>query len=304
MRRPVSGVARAFAAAALRAFSILPGPVRAVLTWTFATVAWWLGIRRRVTLENLQHAFPEKTPEERRAIARETYRHQARAFVNAFRVVAMSPAELDQQIEYDGFEPLRKAAEAGTGAMVVSAHFGEWEVLAEVMARRGYKLSAVVRPLSGAVNAALMDARARSGLELIAQRGAVAPMIRALRAGRVVIQLIDQSLPAEHAVFVPFFGRPASTTPAPSVAAQRTGTPVFVVLGVRTARGLRMIVEGPLALPVATSRAEATRLHMAAMTAVVERHVRAHPEQWLWLHRRWKVQPPTSLHADAKADAG
>ena len=109
--------------------------------------------------------------------------------------------------------------------------------------------------------------------------------------------LLDQALPAKAAVFVPFFGRLASTTPALAVAAQRTGMPVFVVMGVRNAQGhVQMHVEGPIeapgAAPGAARPADRFTEHTARVTAALERVIRQHPEQWLWLHRRWKVAPP------------
>jgi KDO2-lipid IV(A) lauroyltransferase len=129
-------------------------------------------------------------------------------------------------------------------------------------------------------------------VELIFQRGALRGMLKALKAGRAVVQLIDQALPAPEAVWVPFFGRPASTTPALSMAALRTGAPVYVVVALREGAGLRMSVEGPVPVPERPTRAESIHAHVATLTALVEQKVREAPEQWLWLHRRWKPPRP------------
>jgi len=101
-------------------------------------------------------------------------------------------------------------------------------------------------------------------------------------------------MPVQQAVFVPFFGRPASTTPAMAVAAKRTGAPVFVVMGIRDAGGqkMRLEVEGPVEAPEGLSEEESVTAHTAKVTAVLEQYIRRYPHQWLWLHRRWKVQPP------------
>jgi KDO2-lipid IV(A) lauroyltransferase len=106
------------------------------------------------------------------------------------------------------------------------------------------------------------------------------------------VQLIDQSLPAEAGVFVPFFGRAASTTPALSMAALRTKAPVFVALAVREGERLRLLFEGPIPVPDTGDRRADVAAHTAQLTAILERYIRRYPEQWLWLHRRWKVQPP------------
>lgn len=262
----------------------LPPSLRAGLARLVAWAAWSLGVRRRVALDNLAHAFPEKPEAERKAIARGAYRTMALAAVesiasdlSADTVVCDSPA-------WPGLEATLRAHQP---VLIASAHFGSWESFAAVMARRQLAYSAVVRPLRGAFNARVVRAREQAGVELILQRGAMKGILSALKRGRGVVQLIDQSLPADHGVFVPFFGRPTCTTPSLSVAAKRTGAPVYVVMAAREATGLRMIVEGPIPL-----RDGDTTAHTAALTAAIERVIRQYPDQWLWLHRRWKVQPP------------
>jgi KDO2-lipid IV(A) lauroyltransferase len=163
------------------------------------------------------------------------------------------------------------------------------------LAGSGLKLNAVVRPLAGALNAKLIESRQKSGLQLILQRGALSGMVKALRRGEMVAQLIDQSLSAQSGVFVPFFGRLASTTPAISIAALRTGAPVFVALAVREGGELKLMAEGPFAIAENGSRKQSVIEHTAQLTAALERFIRQHPEQWLWLHRRWKVQPPKAF---------
>jgi KDO2-lipid IV(A) lauroyltransferase len=127
------------------------------------------------------------------------------------------------------------------------------------------------------------------GLEIILPRGAVGEMVKAVQGGGVVFQLIDQVVPADKGVFVPFFGRRASTTPAVSLAAARSGAPVFVMMAVRDGARLRSRVEGPIPLPSSGDQRADIATHTAELTAHIERIIRQHPDQWLWLHRRWKV---------------
>ncbi|MFZ5441678.1 MAG: lysophospholipid acyltransferase family protein, partial [Myxococcota bacterium] len=192
-------------------------------------------------------------------------------------------------VDWKGLDALLAARQP---VLIASAHLGSWELFAEVMARRGFVFSAVVRPLSGAFNEWLVRNRRKAGVELILQRGALRNMLRALARGRAVVQLIDQALPGPEAAWVPFFGRPASTTPALSMAALRSGAPVYVVVAVREGEGLRMHVDGPVPLPPGEDRRAVVEAHTAALTAIIERRVRDHPEQWLWLHRRWKPPRP------------
>jgi KDO2-lipid IV(A) lauroyltransferase len=116
--------------------------------------------------------------------------------------------------------------------------------------------------------------------------------------------LLDQALPAKAAVFVPFFGHLASTTPTLAVAAQRTRAPVFVVMAVREDGRLRLHLEGPIPVPENTDIHGRITGHTARVTAALERFIRQYPDQWLWLHRRWKVQPPAEAHGPADTSAG
>lgn len=281
----------------LGAVRATPRRLRESFIGAIASIAWLLGVRRRVALENLRAALPEKTEAERRQIARGVYQNLAAAALESVTSDLLTDDELARLVRIDDWKGLDAVLEARKPVLIASAHFGSWELFAEVMARRGYVFSAVVRPLAGAFNEWVVKNRQRSGVELILQRGALFRMLAALEQGRAVVQLIDQALPSKEAVFVPFFGRLASATPAISATALRSGAPVYVVLAVREAGGLRMVVEGPIPLPDLPDRTAVMQAHTAALTAVIERWVRQFPDQWLWLHRRWKVPPPAQLVA-------
>ncbi len=249
-------------------------------------------MRLSPNIHNLAHAFPERPLEERVRIARGAYRTMALAALDAVTSDLLDDAEVARAVAVVDWKGLGPRFDAHQAVIVVSAHLGSWELLAEVMARRGVWVSAVVRPLAGAFNAWVVENRLKAGMELILQRGAVRGMLAALGRGRAAVQLLDQALPAREALWVPFFGRLASTTPAVSMAAVRTGAPVYLALAVREGGALRMFVEGPFPVPELDDRREAMRQHTAALTAAIEGYVRRYPEQWLWLHRRWKGVPP------------
>ncbi|PTL83429.1 lysophospholipid acyltransferase family protein [Vitiosangium sp. GDMCC 1.1324] len=273
----------------------LPAAWRDGLARFVGWLAFTLGIRRRVALENLAHAYPEKSEAERRAIA-------LGAYITMARVVIESIDEREHvetwweipEVQGPAWEALKANIAKGQGALLVTAHFGNWERAGKMLLRRGVPLNALVRPLNGALNMRIVDNRIAAGAGLIYPKGAIAQAQEAVQLGETVLMLLDQSLPAKAAVFVPFFGRPASTTPAMAVVAQRSGAPVFVVMGIRDASGrkMRLEVEGPIRAPEGLSEQDAITAHTAAVTAVLEQYVRRYPDQWLWLHRRWKVQPP------------
>ena len=265
---------------------------RRALAFFVAKLAFVLGIRRSVALDNLKHAFPEKSEAERLEIARGVYRSLALAAIEAVTSDLLSDQELERAVEIVDWKGLDAVLEAHQPVLIASAHLGSWELFAEVMARRKIALSAVVRPLAGAFNEWVVNNRKGAGVELILQRGALRKMLAALERGRAVVQLIDQVLPAKDGVFVPFFGRLASTTPAVSMAARVSKAPVYVVAAVREGERLRMFVEGPVPFVETGERDRDLTAHTAALTAIVEGLIRRYPDQWLWLHRRWKVAPP------------
>ncbi|MFT3707149.1 MAG: lysophospholipid acyltransferase family protein [Archangium sp.] len=280
--------ARAAIAVGLGLIRALPRGIGVRFASFIGWLTWALYIRRRVALENLAHAFPEKSELERRLIARRAFRAMAIAMFESISSDQLSQQSLEQAVRVTDWKGLDTLLDSRQPVLIASAHLGSWELFAEVMARRGYVFSAVVRPLSGAFNEWLVKSRERAGVELIHPRGALRSMLKALKRGRAVVQLIDQALPTKEAVWVPFFGRPASTTPALSLAALRSGAPVYVVVAMREGDGLRMSVEGPVPMPQTSDRHAAVEAHVAELTRIIETKVREAPDQWLWLHRRWK----------------
>lgn len=265
-------------------------------------LAFALGIRRKVALDNLAHAMPELPEAERRRIARGAYVTMARVVLESIGPGNRLPPDWNQTPVHDveAFARLKARIDSKQGALMVTAHFGNWELFGEVLVRRGIPLNALVRPLKGALNTRIAERRVGVGAGLIYPKGAIDECCAAVRRGETVYALLDQALPAKAAVFVPFFGRLASTTPAVAVAAKRTGAPVFVVMGIRDAQNRfeTFIEEVP---PPDASCEDPLTEHTARITAVLEKVIRQHPEQWLWLHRRWKVQPPAKRVAPKPA---
>ena len=285
-------LSRAAAGVLVRFLQALPLTAVEWLARSVAVLAYALGIRRRVTLDNLAHAFPDRPSGERRVLARAAYANMSRAVVDALRTLGASREQLLAEVEVDDFGPVERALAGGRGLLVATAHLGSWELFGAAMAQR-VQLHAVVRPLRGGINARLVEARERSGLRLIPARGALAGMVAALRRNEVVAMLVDQAIGGKHSLFVPFFGRPAATTPALSMAAIRTRAPTLVVVALREGDRLRFRVEGPFEVSDTGDRQRDLWSHTARITAALERIIREAPEQWLWLHRRWKLQPST-----------
>jgi KDO2-lipid IV(A) lauroyltransferase len=252
--------------------------------------------RRRILFENLEAAFPEKAPEEISRIARASAATLGAAFVEFLQVSAMSEPEIRSRIQVVGEENLREARSRGKGVFILSAHLGGWELGAIRAGLMGEPIAPVVRPLDNPLlERELARRRTRLGNRLIAKREAARDILRALRRGETVAILIDQNVLAREAVFVPFFGRLAATTPALALLQRKTGAPVVPVFTWPQGGGrYRLEFEKPIyaeefqAIP---DRDAAALAATARYMEVTEAAVRKDPAAWLWMHNRWRTRP-------------
>lgn len=285
----------------------IPRPILMAFGAFLGWLVWTLRIRRRVTLENLRLAFPEKTEAERRAIGRANYRHLGQMVPDFLRVPTLSPGELDRLFVYDGWENYLKAAALGKGVIACTAHFGNFDLLASANTRRGVPITQVSREMGKNVaNDLLREVRRRSGVdELVVKRGqTMRAIIRALAENRVIGYVIDQNQPVRP-IFPTFFGVPAATAATPAYLARKTGAAVIFTLSVPLGDGRhQVLIEGPLEVPDTGDPAADDLAFMQLLNDKLERWVRRHPERWYWLHRRWKTRPPAGPRASPPPSGG
>lgn len=265
------------------------------LTGALAWLAWALRIRRRVVMDNLRLAFPEKPAAERRDIARRTYRHLGRMAAEIVLVPRMSPEELERALVFENLGALEEAKARGKGVVACTAHYGNWELLQAGCSLRGIPISSISRhqARTGA-DSMLKRTRRQAGVEeLMVEKGAtLKAALRALRQGRVLGYVIDQNVSRRRAVFPTFFGTPAATSPTPAYLAIRNGAAVVFGLAVPAEDGrYRVIIEGPLEVPDTGDRQRDVLAFMQHLNDRLEHYVRLHPHVWYWLHRRWKTRP-------------
>jgi KDO2-lipid IV(A) lauroyltransferase len=285
--------------AALRAVEtiLLSMPPRGVERAARAVGRAWFRLdraRRSCALENLLVAFPSIGEEGRRRIARAAFEH---AFVVATEVVVRPRTlrrgrDLRRHGRFVGDQAtLRGDIREGKAGLVLTAHVGNWELAGAVFRLEGVPFCAVARPIENPYVDAYV-ARTRGGPDaVITKRGAVRAVARALEQGRWVGVLADQNA-GRHGVFVPFFGLPASTYPFAATLAVRLGVPVYFGTALRRGSGFRydyVVARHPVAR-TGDDRADARRL-LADFHAWLEDVIRARPEQYLWLHRRWRSRP-------------
>lgn len=253
-----------------------------------------LGIRSAVVEDQLRHAFPDRDPEWRQRTARAAYEHLGREGIALLRLSRLGREDVIAATHVEGIEGLRSAVEAGTGAVLVTGHFGNWEIGGASVAARGVPLDVVARRQANPhVDRLINEARERLGMTVVRSGGATRGALRSLRAGRVVALVADQDARASGA-FVPFFGRPASTHRGPAVLALRTGAPVFMGTAARRPDGGYRVLIREVPVPAADDPEERADRLTAALAAALEEAVREEPGQYLWHHRRWKTRPGTA----------
>ena len=254
--------------------------------------------RRRILLANLARAFPDKPPREIRRIARESVENVVAALFEFLDVARWTVADVRARVRCEGVEHLAAARARGRGVILLSGHFGSWELGAIAAGLLGEPIASVVRPLDNPrLEGELSRRRRRFGNRTIAKREALREMLRAMRAKETVAILLDQNVLPEEATFVPFFGRLAATTPSVALLQRKTGAAVVPVFTFPDgASGWRLVFEAPI-LPdefasVEGGRAEQVRRATARYVEATEAAIRRHPAAWLWLHDRWKTRPP------------
>jgi Kdo2-lipid IVA lauroyltransferase/acyltransferase len=252
--------------------------------------------RERVALANLAIAFPDLSVVARRRLARGSWRHLGMTIVELARLLDRPLAATLDELTLDGLEHMRAVMSQHGRALVLTAHLGNWEYLTGVHRLTGYPVAIVVRPLdSPALDELAVDMRRKTGVDLIDKRGALRPVLEALRRGRLVAILLDQNASRREGVFVPFFGRAASTSRSLALLAVRTRTPILPIFIRREGVGRhRVVIEPPLLPPAANDVDRAVVELTARCTQIVETAIRQTPEQWLWSHDRWRTRPPAA----------
>lgn len=277
----------------------------------------WLGlmfylvdrVHRRIALANLEVAFPKKSADECRAIAKSMFQHFGRLLLELLKYSSLSKEQQLARVDWEGEERVRLALAQGKGILFCTGHFGFWEQQALAHALKFEPMAVMARPLDNPKLHDLLERiRTSNRNEVVYRRGAVRKVLRLLAEGKAVGILIDQHMTSADAIYVDFFGRPAATTSTLAALALRTGAPVIPLFAFPLPGGrYRMIYEHPVEPPQPDS-ADAVREFTQRCTDVLEMHVRRHPELWLWMHRRWRDAPGPALAAapgmfpSAKAD--
>jgi KDO2-lipid IV(A) lauroyltransferase len=260
----------------------------------------------RIASENLRRAFPHWDEPRRLRTARAVYAHFGQILVDILWLDGRPREQFLSLVVEEGRENVDRVRAAGRGAVYITAHFGNWEFYGVAWAWMGEPIGVVARPLDNpALDARLNAFRAQSGNTVISKRRALGEILRIIRSGQGVAILVDQNVQEQDGIFVDFFGRPAATTTVAAALTVKTGCALVPVHCESLPDGRYRFVYGKaVEWTTSGSRQDDIARLTQAITSAIEGWVRERPEQWLWMHRRWKTQPrPVEEAAAAPAPA-
>jgi KDO2-lipid IV(A) lauroyltransferase len=271
-------------------------PRRAVLAIGRGLGRIWAALDRRhlrIAAENLRRAFPDWGEARVQAVARGVYSHFASVLLEILWMEGRPIAELLALTDIEGLDHMQAALARGRGVVSPLAHLGNWELQGVATAPLIGSSAVIARPLDNpALDARLVSFRTSTGNVVIYKQRALPQILKTLREGRLVAVMLDQNVQASDGIFVRFFGRPACTTTVAAALALKTGCPIVPAHCVRRADGRYLMAYGPVVeWPRTGRRDEDTAALTQHLTSIIEGWVRETPEQWLWLHRRWKTTP-------------
>jgi phosphopantetheine--protein transferase-like protein len=265
--------------------------------WFGKVVYHVLPLRRRVVLENLRRVFADSVCElEIRRLAQAYYAHYARFLVDFMRQTFMSAERRKTWIRVENIESPLRVHKAGKGILLLTGHFGNWEVstVAGIRQFPEYRnlLYFVRRPLRPKwLNDFITWRFKKAGLGTLSKRGSLDQILELLARGAIIVNIFDQHARPGEGVAVDFLGSPASTFKSLALLAMETGAPVIPSYSWREPDGTHVLrFEEPLPLIECEDVGEAIRRNTRAYNAALERMLLRHPEQWIWMHRRWKVK--------------
>jgi Kdo2-lipid IVA lauroyltransferase/acyltransferase len=261
------------------------------LGWT----VYLLHVRLRyVGMRNLALAFPEKTISERSRILRGEFTSMGRQLAEVCQFPKYTLDNVEQVLVYDGLENYEKAYARGKGVLFLTAHFGGWEVSAFTHSMHGHWMHVVMRPMDNVyLDNLIRQYRTMHGNKMVDKDDFVRGLLSAMKAGEAVGILMDTNMTPPQGIFVDFFGIPACTASGLARIALRTDAavvPGFTIWD--SALGKYRLHFDPAVELIRTGDTEADiQANTQAFTSIIESYVRKYPEQWLWVHRRWKTRP-------------
>ena len=286
----------------VKLLGLLPRGIARAVGGGVGTVAYRLqGRLRKTGLRNLEVAFPEKSDAERERILRRLYRNLGWLLAEFCQMPKYTPQNTRFFLRYEGLEKYLAARERGKGVLIVTGHLGAWELSSYYHSLMGYPMSIVIRRLDNVkVDRLVNEIRCLHGNRVLHKDDLARGLLGAMRHGETVGILMDTNMTPPQGVFVPYFGRLACTASGLARVALKTGAAVLPGFMVWEEAERKYVLRFGEEIPLTvTDDDEADALaNTAKFTAVIEEYVRRYPEQWLWVHRRWKTRPDGTREED------
>jgi len=242
------------------------------------------GKHRKRTLSNLELAFPEWSDEKRREVAKEVYRHFGRIIADFVQTSQRTDQEVLDSMEVIGMEHLHEAEARNNGIIAITGHFGSWERMAQWLHATGRHITVITRDANqGVLDERVKQMRKGAGMDLLSRGSAARGALIALKRNKIVGILPDQN---SDEIFVPFFGKQTGYVRGPGILRQSTGSPMLTVYAFRTGPGKYRMEISPIVEP--EPGYDEVEGIARALSKELEKAVRKAPEQWLWMHDRWK----------------
>lgn len=252
------------------------------------------GVRRTVVERQIAAAFPDLPSPAIDGLVRDAYSHFGEVLIETALLPKLGRQRILDLFEgAEGFEAIEDAHTAGQGIILITGHFGNWELAGAYVAARGIPIEVIVRRMNNPLfDSYVTRTREGAGMIVVHDQDAVRRTPRAFKSGHAVAFVADQGVLGLASTFVPFFGRPAKTPRGPAVFAMRYRLPTFFVAAVRLPDGRFRCVVTPVDIPDTGDREADVDTVVARYTSILESWVRRYPGQYFWHHRRWKRQPP------------
>jgi KDO2-lipid IV(A) lauroyltransferase len=249
--------------------------------------------QRLIALHNLRRAYPEKSIDEIEEIAKRVYRHMGIVTAELFEMPYITRETLAEWVTVEGLEHVEAALTKGKGVLSIVAHFGNWELMTVAVPLLIRPMQIIYRPLDSPIMDNLLGwSRTKHGNSLIPKGGSGRRIIRLLKENNAIGILSDQNVDKNEGVFVDFFGRPACTSVGTAVLAMQSGAPVMPAFMPRMPDGrYKLIILPAVEITQAGDYESDLFVNTQRFTKVVEDMVRKYPDQWFWIHQRWKTKP-------------
>lgn len=250
-------------------------------------------IRKSVTIKNISETFPEVSQAKVREIAKNTYIQFGQSITEFMRHPKLTPSELNERITFVNEALFQEAQNGGNGAILLSGHFGNWELMAAAIRAKGYPLMAIAREQrNNLIDKVINSNRSAIGITTIPLGMALRGILKSLRDGNFIAMLGDQDAHDE-GVFVDFLGRPSSTAPGPAMFSLKTGAPIIFGSCVRGCKGKHTVyLEKVKSDDLIGVNEENIRILTQRHATIFEKSVSKWPDHWFWMHKRWKTKPP------------